>query len=77
MKSVKEKLTQIIADKLQIDVEKVVESANIRSDLNADSLDVLGIVTDIEKYYKIYIHDEDFYNIRTVGKAIKYIENRI
>ena len=60
------KVKQIIADKLDIDISKVINSANFAMDLNADSLDTVELIMEIEKEFNITIPDESTQRIATV-----------
>ena len=60
------KVKQIIADKLDIDISKVIDSANFAMDLNADSLDTVELIMEVEKEFNITIPDEATQRIATV-----------
>ena len=78
MENVNEKVKAIVAKKLGIDIEMVVDSANFQSDLGADSLDIVELVMDFEKEFGIEIPDDDAGdNIVTVADAIRYIEKKV
>lgn len=78
MENVNEKVKAIVAEKLGVDIEMVVDSANFQSDLGADSLDIVELVMDFEKEFGIEIPDDDAGdNIVTVADAIKYIEKKV
>lgn len=78
MTNVAEQVKAIIADKLGIDEDQIVDTANFTNDLGADSLDVVELVMEFEKAFGIEISDDDAGDkISTVGEAIKYIEGRI
>lgn len=78
MASVAEQVKAIIIEKLGVDPEEVVDSANFSNDLGADSLDIVELVMDFEKAFDIEISDEDAGdNISTVGDAIKFIEEKV
>ena len=78
MENVNEKVKAIVAEKLGIDIEMVVDSANFQSDLGADSLDIVELVMDFEKEFGIEIPDDDAgENIVTVADAIRYIEKKV
>lgn len=78
MASVAEQVKAIILEKLGVDPEEVVDSANFSNDLGADSLDIVELVMDFEKAFDIEISDEDAGdNISTVGDAIKFIEEKV
>jgi len=63
-------------EKLQVESSSVVENASFIDDLGADSLDTVEIVMDFEEKFGIEIPDEDAEKIRTVGDAIRYIEEK-
>ena len=53
-----EKLKDIIAEQLSVDADKVTLEANIQEDLDADSLDIVDLITTIEDEFDISIPDE-------------------
>ncbi len=69
-----EKVKTIVCDKLGVDESKVKETASFVNDLGADSLDVVEIVMEVEKEFKITIPDDAATQLTTVGDAVKYIE---
>ena len=78
MANVAEQVKALIVEKLGVDPEEVVDSANFSNDLGADSLDIVELVMDFEKAFDIEISDEDAGdNISTVGDAIKFIEDKV
>ncbi|MEG1637172.1 MAG: acyl carrier protein [Cellulosilyticaceae bacterium] len=76
MKMVLEKLQEIVADKLGVDAAQVVLTASFKEDLEADSLDLFEIVMALEDEFGVAISNEDVESIKTVGDAVKYIEDR-
>ena len=74
--AVEEKVKQIIVEQLQVDEAEVTPGASFQEDLGADSLDVVELVMEIEDVFKIAIPDEDYEKIKTVGDAVKYIEEK-
>lgn len=78
MENINEKVKAIVAEKLGVDIEMVVDSANFQGDLGADSLDIVELVMDFEKEFGIEIPDDDAGdNIVTVADAIRYIEKKV
>jgi acyl carrier protein len=70
-----EKICEIVAEQLGVDVEEVNPEASFVDDLGADSLDTVELVMALEEEFGIEIPDEDAENISTVGDAISYIES--
>lgn len=71
-----EKLQEIIADKLGVEVSEVKLEATFREDLGADSLDLFEVVMGIEEEFNISIENDDLEKIITVEDALNYIKER-
>lgn len=70
-----EEIRKIIIDHLSIDDESIIKpDTDLVDDLNADSLDAVEIIMDIEDAFDITISDEDANSIRTIQDIINYIE---
>jgi acyl carrier protein len=65
---------EIIVDILNVDEEKVTETARFREDLQADSLDLVELIMAFEDKFDAEISDEDVQKITTVGEAVAYID---
>ena len=70
----KEKIVEIITNKLNCDPALVTEDAGFVSTLGADSLDIVELIMDIEREFEITIPDNMTEKIVTVGDAIKVVE---
>ena len=69
-----EKIQGIIAEELGKEVEEVKLTTNIQEDLEADSLDLLQIINEIEDEFDVKIETED--GITTVEDLVKYVEKQ-
>ena len=69
-----EKIRKIIVDELAVEESDVVEDANLLDDLDADSMNLLVIYSEIEKAFKIKIDDEVALEIKTVADILKLID---
>jgi acyl carrier protein len=67
---------KIVAEQLGVDAEKVTPEASFTEDLGADSLDIVELVMALEEEFGHEIPDEDAEKIRTVGDAVKYIQDK-
>lgn len=70
-----ERVTNIIVDRLDVDEEQVKLEASFKDDLDADSLDVVELVMELEDEFDMEISDEDAEKIVTVGDVVNYIQN--
>ena len=73
---VSRRIKEIIADRLNRNMEELGEEARIMEDLGADSLDTTEIIMALEEEFNLEIDDEAN-NIQTVGDAITYIKSKI
>jgi acyl carrier protein len=71
-----ERLKKVIATQLGVEESKIVMEASFREDLKADSLDLVELIMAIEEEFGADISDEDAQKIKTVGDAVRYIDER-
>lgn len=74
---ISKRVKEIIVEELSVDGDQVTEDAAFVDDLGADSLDTVELVMKLEEEFDIEIPDEDAANIRTVGDAVKYLEEHL
>ncbi len=70
------RIKEIIADRLNRNMEELGQDARIMEDLGADSLDTTEIIMALEEEFNLEIDDEAN-NIQTVGDAVSYIKSKI
>jgi acyl carrier protein len=69
-----DKVKKIIVEQLGVDEAEVTPEASITDDLGADSLDQVELVMAFETEFNIDIPDEEAEKIKTVGDAVKKID---
>lgn len=72
-----DRVREIISDQLGIDADQITMNSTFVDDLGADSLDIVELVMALEEEYDLQIPDEEAEKIRTVGDAVKYIQDAI
>ncbi|HLR62152.1 MAG TPA: acyl carrier protein [Lentibacillus sp.] len=75
MADVFDKVKDIIVDKLEVEESQVTMEASFKDDLEADSLDVVELVMELEDEFDMEIADEEAEKINTVGDAVNYINS--
>ena len=73
MASTYERLKKIVVEQLGVDEEDVKPEASFVDDLNADSLDLVELIMELEDNFGMKIPDEDAQKITTVGQAVDYV----
>ncbi len=74
MASAYERIRSIVSERLGVDEDKVTMDAEFIGDLNADSLDLVEVIMAMEQEFDTEIKDEEAENIRTVGDAVRFVE---
>jgi acyl carrier protein len=69
-----DKVKKIIVEQLGVDEAEVTMEASITDDLGADSLDQVELVMAFETEFNIDIPDEEAEKIKTVGDAVRKID---
>ena len=71
-----DKIKELIVEQLNIDDGAFINlDTNLQEDLDADSLDAVEIIMNIEEEFDIKVDDDELENIKTIGDIVKYIEN--
>ncbi len=68
-----EKIKEITADRLDVDEADVTPEASFREDLEADSLDLVELIMELEEQFGMEIPDEEAEKITTVEQAVEYV----
>lgn len=72
-----EKLQNIIAEVLNVEVDEITLNTTFVDDLGADSLDIFQIIMGIEEEFDIEIPTEEAEKIVSVGDAVEQIKNAL
>jgi acyl carrier protein len=68
-----QRVKEIIAKNLDVDVNDIKPESSFINDLGADSLAIVELVLALEEEFELDIPDEETEKIRTVQDAVTYI----
>ena len=66
-----------LAEELELDPSRIQDDTRFKEDLEADSLDLVALVQELEDRYGVRIPDEEAARIKTVGQAADYVSERL
>src|SRR5436190_315534 len=65
-----------LAEELEVDPSRIQDDTRFKEDLEADSLDLVALVQELEDRSGVRIPDEEAVKIKSVGEAADYVASR-
>ncbi len=62
---------------LNVPADKVTLEANFADDLDADSLDLVELVMELEEVFSITVEESELEGVETVGQAFELVTSKI
>ncbi|MCD6035912.1 MAG: acyl carrier protein [Rickettsiales bacterium] len=76
MSNVEQRVKEIVAEHLGVEIGKISPDARFVEDLGADSLDQVELVMAFENEFDCEISDDDAQKILTLNDAVSYIQSQ-
>lgn len=70
-----DKVKEIVVDQLDVDEADVTLAADIKEDLDADSLDVFEIMNELEDDLDIKLEVDE--NVKTIQDVVNYVKKEV
>lgn len=71
-----EKIRDMFAEELGINKDEIKMESDIREDLGLDSIDLMGIIDEIEESFGVHFSDDDL-GVKTVGEVANLLEKML
>lgn len=68
------KVSEIVADHFDVDRAKITDELNLKTDLDADSIDFVEFVLELEDTFNAEIADDEAEKLSTIGEVVDYID---
>jgi acyl carrier protein len=72
-----DQIKEMLVEQLGVDESEVTMEASFQDDLDADSLDLVEMIMEMEDKFSVKISDEEAEKIRTVGQAVDFVAERV
>ena len=72
-----DQLKEMLVDQLGVNEADITMEASFQDDLDADSLDLVEVIMEMEDKFSVKISDEEAEQIRTVGQAVDFVADRV
>ena len=69
-----DRVKELLANQLNVEVNKINENSRIIEDLGADSLDMIEMLMALEEEFNISVPDDKAEGLKTVGNVADFID---
>ena len=77
MSDVEKRVKEVTARTLKVDVARILHDARFVEDLGAESIQSVELVAAFEEEFDIEMDEEEALDVKTVAKAIEFIEKTL
>ena len=77
MSDVEKRVKDVVARTLKIDLGRITDDARFVEDLGAESIQSVELIASFEEEFDIEMDEEGALSVKTVGKAVDFIEKML
>ena len=70
-------IINVIAEIAEINPKKISMASTLSGDLELESLDLVTLVSTLEKKFAVSVNDNDIKDLQTVGDIINYVKEHL
>ncbi|QRN86903.1 acyl carrier protein [Clostridia bacterium] len=71
-----ERVKEILAEELSLELDEIKDDSDIREDLGADSLDMVQLVMSLEDEFDLEIENDEIQSVTTVEGIVEFIKKK-
>jgi len=75
--TVEERVKNVVAQQLKVNLEDIKNNSDFVKDLGADSMASIELVAAFEAEFDVEMDEDAALKVKTVGEAIKFIQNML
>jgi len=75
MSDVENRVKEVVAKTLKVDMGRVIDDARFVEDLGAESIQSIELIASFEEEFDIEMDEEAALAVKTVGDAVKFIQD--
>ncbi len=69
------KIVSIIGDIADIPEDEITEESNLIDDLDLSSLEIMSIISRIEKNFSVKMNEKELLSIENISDLVKYVDS--
>jgi acyl carrier protein len=77
MSDVERRVKEVVARTLKIDPGRITDKSRFVEDLGAESIQSVELVAAFEEEFDIEMDEEEALDVKTVGKAVEFIQKYV
>ena len=77
MSDVERRVKEVVARTLKIDPGRITDKSRFVEDLGAESIQSVELVAAFEEEFDIEVDEEEALEVKTVGKAVEFIQKYV
>lgn len=74
---IQEKVTTALAERFDKDASELSDATRFAEDLDADSLELVEVVLDLEESFSVSIDESEMEDVKTIGEAVDLIVEKL